>query len=108
MVIEMSVTKDKNGFYLESTNLPEYLPRNQGIIRIEDFYEKWIIQKGSNQNESQIVVTGWVDPGGTIPSWVVRLSSVKTPFRFISGIIVEVKGSNLYNQAVNKDTIPKH
>ncbi len=90
LVVEMLVVKDEKGIYLESNNLPEYLPRNEGIIRIDEFSEKWVIQSGSNADESHIVVTGWVDPGGSIPDWVIRLTSVSTPYRFISGIIEEV------------------
>ncbi|MCG8581763.1 MAG: START domain-containing protein, partial [Bacteroidales bacterium] len=90
MVVEMLVVKDETGIYLESTMLPDYLPRNEGVIRIEEFSEKWIIQKGGKEGESSIVVTGWVDPGGSIPAWVIKLTSVSTPYRFISGIIEEV------------------
>lgn len=93
VVMEMTVKKEDNVIYLESTNLPDYLPRNQGIIRIEEFNEKWVIKKGSQPGHTQIIVTGWVDPGGSIPIWVVKLSSVRTPYRFISGIIEEVRAS---------------
>ncbi|WP_291858273.1 START domain-containing protein [Marinilabilia sp.] len=90
MVTEMLVTKGQNGIFIESNDLPEYLPKNPGTVRIEDFNEKWTIKEGINQNESQITVTGWVDVGGSIPVWVVNLFIVNTPFRFISGIIQEV------------------
>jgi uncharacterized membrane protein len=91
MVTEMLVTKDQSGFYIESNDLPEYLPKNPDNVRIEDFNEKWTIKEGLNHNESQVTVTGWVNPGGSIPGWVVNLFIVDTPFRFISGIIQEVR-----------------
>ncbi|MGM0376197.1 MAG: START domain-containing protein [Bacteroidota bacterium] len=91
MVMEMSVTKDQDGIYLESNDLPEALPENRDAIRMEDFKEKWSIEKGANPDESQITVTGWVDPGGSIPAWVVDLFNANTPFRFISGILKELR-----------------
>jgi hypothetical protein len=91
MVMEMLVTKDQDAIYLESNDLPEYLPKNRRAIRIKDFQEKWTIQNGKNQDESQITITGWVDPGGALPGWVVNLFSANTPFRLISGMIQEVR-----------------
>lgn len=91
MVMEMSVTKDEQGIYLESDDLPEALPKNRDAIRMEDFKEKWSIQKGKNQDKSKITVTGWVDPGGSIPAWVVDLFNADTPFRYVSGIIQELR-----------------
>ncbi|MBR8536869.1 hypothetical protein KDU71_14940 [Carboxylicivirga sediminis] len=93
MVVEMGVTKNEKGYYLESTVLPDYVPINEGIIRIADFYESWTIKTGATPGESQIMVTGWVDPGGAIPAWVVKLTSVNTPYRFISGILGELAPS---------------
>ncbi|WP_439182232.1 START domain-containing protein [Carboxylicivirga taeanensis] len=91
MVVEMVVSKDPEGIYLESTNLPDYLPPRPGVIRIEEFYEKWTIRKGAAPNQSRVTVTGWVDPGGAIPAWVVNLSSVKTPYQFIAGIRADLE-----------------
>lgn len=91
MVMEMTVKNDDNGFYLESSTLPGYIQSNQGTIRIHDFHEKWIIKKMSQPGWSQVIVTGWVDPGGSIPGWIVQLISVRTPYRFISGIIEALK-----------------
>ncbi|PWD98164.1 START domain-containing protein [Marinilabilia rubra] len=91
MVMDMQVTKDQKGIYLESNDLPEYLSRNSEIVLIEDFQEKWTIKEGVSPDESRIIVIGWVDPGGSIPLWVVNMFSAQTPFRFISGIIEEVR-----------------
>lgn len=91
MVTEMLVTEDQDGIYIESNDLPEYLSKNSRTVRIEDFNEKWIIKEGLNPNESHVTVTGWVDVGGSVPVWVVNLFIVNTPFRFMSGIIQEVK-----------------
>lgn len=89
MVMEMRVTKNKGMIYLNSNDLPDYLPWNDGLVRIHDFHEEWIIQE-VQKGRTRIEVQGWVDPGGSIPSWVVNLFSVRTPYNFISGIRDEV------------------
>ncbi len=91
MVMQMLVTQDQDGIYLESNDVPESLSKSSDNIPIADFQEKWIIKRGASDNQSLITVTGWVDPGGSVPLWVVNLFSARTPFRFISGIIEEVK-----------------
>jgi len=91
MVMQMRVTNDQDGIYLESNDVPEYFPKDSDKVLIEDFQEKWTIKEGDMPGESLITVIGWVNPGGSIPLWVVNMFSARTPFRFISGIMKEVK-----------------
>jgi len=91
MVMEMKVQFTKDGIYLESHNVAGVLRKNEETIPIKDFREKWKIEESMNGNDSKITVTGWVNPGGAIPVWVVNLFSAQTPYRFISGIIQELK-----------------
>jgi hypothetical protein len=91
MIMEMKVQFSQNGIYLESNNVEGVLQNNEGTIPIKDFREKWKIEEDMNGNKSKITVTGWVNPGGAIPVWVVNLFSARTPYRFISGIIQELR-----------------
>jgi len=89
MVMEMNVTKNHNMIYLNSNDLPDYIEWNADLVRVRDFHEEWIIQE-VDSGKTRIEVQGWVDPGGSIPSWIVNLFSVRTPFNFISGIRDEI------------------
>ena len=91
MVMEMNVRFTQDGIYLESKNVAGILQNKKRTIPIDDFQEKWKIEKSINGAGSRITVTGWVNPGGAIPVWVVNLFSTRTPYRFISGIIQELK-----------------
>ena len=91
MVMEMDVHRHKDSIHLVSNDLPGYVEQNTNYIQVEDFSEEWFIKYDENEKITHITIQGWVNPGGDIPAWIVNLFSVRTPFRFISGILSEVK-----------------
>jgi uncharacterized membrane protein len=91
MVMEMDVHRHKDSIHLVSNDLPGYVEQNKNYIQVEDFNEEWFIKYDENEKVTHITIQGWVNPGGDIPAWIVNLFSVRTPFRFISGILSEVK-----------------
>jgi len=91
MVMEMDVHHHTDSIRLVSNDLPGYVEQNKNYIQVEDFSEEWIMKFNESQKTTYITIKGWVNPGGDIPAWIVNLFSVRTPFRFISGILSEVK-----------------
>ncbi len=91
MVMDMKVRKKDNTIFLESNNLSGYIKKNEGLVQIKDFHEEWEIRPSNTPGKTRVQVTGWVNPGGKIPAWVVNLFSVRTPYRFISGIRQELE-----------------
>ena len=91
MVMDMHVEILEDRIRLVSDDLPNYVEKNEEYVQIEDFHEEWTIKKSKDTDKTQITIVGWVNPGGNIPTWIVNLFSVSTPFRFISGIVNEVK-----------------
>ncbi|MGM0531706.1 MAG: hypothetical protein ACQER7_10170 [Bacteroidota bacterium] len=90
MVMDMRVTFRPDVITLESDDLPDRIQSNGKMIQIEDFHEEWELRSVPELAETRITVTGWINPGGSIPKWVVNMFSVRTPFRFISGILEEL------------------
>ena len=95
MVMDMNVEILKDRIRLVSDDLPDYVKKNKDYVQIEDFHEEWTIKENKVTDKTQIVIVGWVNPGGNIPTWIVNLFSVRTPFKFISGIVQEIKKENL-------------
>jgi len=91
MVMDMHVEILEDRIRLVSDDLPNYIEKNEEYVKIEDFHEEWTIKKSRDTDKTQIIIVGWVNPGGNIPTWIVNLFSVRTPFRFVSGIVNEVK-----------------
>jgi len=90
MVMDMKVKFRPEVIKLVSDDLPGRVQSNGKLIRIEDFREEWELRSFPDSAETRIMVNGWIDPGGSIPVWVVNMFSVRTPFRFISGILEEL------------------
>ena len=91
MVMDMRVHMGPEKIRLVSSNITMTGASGEDMIPVEDFYEEWVIESAQGKDMTHITVHGWVNPGGAIPLWVVNLFSVRIPFRFISGIIKELK-----------------
>ncbi|MGM0613882.1 MAG: START domain-containing protein [Bacteroidota bacterium] len=94
MVMDMNVEILEDRIRLVSEDLPDYLEKNKEYVQIEEFHEEWTIKESRDTDKTQIIIIGWVNPGGNIPTWIVNLFSVRTPFRFISGIVEEIRKDN--------------
>lgn len=90
MVMEMKVKIRPEVIKLVSDDLPGRIQSNGKLIQIVDFHEEWELRSVLDSAGTRIMVTGWIDPGGSIPVWVMNMFSVRTPFRFISGILEEL------------------
>jgi hypothetical protein len=55
------------------------VPVKQGIVRVTKFEGKWtIIPLGKNLIKVEYVLR--VDPGGSIPAWLINLFSTRGPY----------------------------
>lgn len=91
MVMDMKVWMREGTIRIVSDDSPDALEGNGDMVPVEDFHEEWTIETGVYAGETLITITGWVNPGGAIPAWVVNVFSVRIPFRFISGILKEIR-----------------
>jgi hypothetical protein len=76
-------------------NKPTYLPENKDIVRIPKSYSKWLITPLSN-GKVQIEYVLEVDPGGTVPPWLINMFATKGPFESFQKLRTQVKKS-IYN-----------
>jgi len=62
-----------------------FLKRNKHVaidtgkcIRISNFSKKFILKK-INENQTECIITGYIDLGGTIPNWAQNMFITKSP-----------------------------
>lgn len=61
-------------------------------IRISDFHETFILKK-INKNQTECIITGYIDMGGTIPEWAQNMFITKSPpIKLIH--LAEIKNKN--------------
>ncbi len=55
------------------------------IVRISDYYERYLIEK-INDRQTKLTITGYVDIGGSVPSWIQNMFIVDGPLDFVDVI----------------------
>ncbi|MCX6284938.1 MAG: hypothetical protein NTW31_11975 [Bacteroidetes bacterium] len=73
--------------------LLDVIPEREGIVRIRNYWQKWTL-KPEGKNNIHAVLEGFVDPGGSVPSWLYNMVIVDTPLKVMRGIKVLVEEKN--------------
>ena len=68
-----------------STPLPDVVPEKAGIIRIKNYWQRWILQP-LDKNRIHVILEGYVDPAGSVPAWLYNMVITDTPLKVIRGI----------------------
>ena len=68
-----------------STPLPDVVPEKAGIIRIKNYWQRWILQP-LDKNRIHVILEGYVDPAGSVPAWLYNMVITDTPLKLIRGI----------------------
>jgi len=71
--------KEKQTLKVEITLLPDYLPVNDGLVRVkgEGYWQVKVCEDG----KLDVVFQMQVDPGGNIPAWLANLFTDETPYK---------------------------
>lgn len=70
--------------------LPNLVPEQEGVVRITNYWQKWVIQPMDN-GIIRITLEGSVDPGGSVPTWLINLVITDTPLNVMGGIKEKVE-----------------
>ncbi len=97
-IIKLKVSQDEKtkAVTIVGENQPAYLPEINNIVRIVQCASKWvIIPLGKGQVKVEYVLQ--VDPGGSIPSWLINMFATKGPYESFKDLRKQVNKS-FYNQ----------
>ncbi len=75
-------TGDRIVFSKPVTNL---VAERTDIVRIKRYWQKWTVQQLPKGNV-HVILEGFVDPGGNIPSWLYNSVITETPMRVMKGM----------------------
>ena len=65
--------------------LPGVVPDRTDKVRIRNYWQRWTIQPMPN-GVIHLVLEGYADPGGSIPSWIYNMVITETPLNILRGI----------------------
>lgn len=91
-IVLLSVTQDQKtkAVSVLGYNKPDYLPAYKNIVRIRRSYSRWLITPLPN-GVVKIEYILEVDPGGTVPAWLINLFAGKGPFETFKKLREQVK-----------------
>lgn len=81
MVIETTILPDKENDLLriEVKSIPDYVPQKVNLVRIQYSLAVWEVKPLPN-NKLKVEYTLSVDPGGSVPAWLVNATVATGPY----------------------------
>ena len=85
MIVQFSgvIDKSSNHLTMHIKSIPFNYPKNDKLVRVPFSDAIWSVSQGVN-NSLQAVYTLRIDPGGTIPTWLVNMAIAEGPFESFS------------------------
>jgi hypothetical protein len=65
--------------------LPKAVIVKPHLVRIENFWERWIISP-MDKGYVQVIFEGFVDPNGNVPYWLYNLVVTETPLKVLQNL----------------------
>jgi hypothetical protein len=88
--LKVSQNPDTKVITIDAPAVPGLVPVKKGIVRVNESIGKWTITPlGTDQISVEYVVH--VNPGGSVPSWVVNLFATEGPFEIFKHIRLELQ-----------------
>jgi hypothetical protein len=79
LIIELNIKDGSDLLDVQAKSLPAYLPQNANYIRVPYSFAQWKVT-GDGPDKIKIDYTFSVDPGGSIPSWLVNATLTIGPY----------------------------
>lgn len=79
LIVELNISPTPDVLNIQARSLPDYLPKNENYIRVPYSLAQWKVTQATD-NKLRVDYTFSVDPGGTIPSWIVNATLTIGPF----------------------------
>jgi hypothetical protein len=91
-VAHLAVTQDPDTkvITVDGPAVPGFVPEKKGIIRITNSTGKWIITP-VGQGQAKVEYSIHVDPGGSLPSWLVNMFSTQTPMEVFKNLRAQLQ-----------------
>ncbi len=90
-IVRVKVTQDPATkiVTVNTENLPSFLPEKKDIVRVKHSEAKWVFRP-LPKNQVLMEYTLVVDPGGSIPTWLVNMFSTKGPFECFKNLKAQI------------------
>ena len=92
LIVQLTVIPDStaNRFEIQAKSLPDYLPKNPDLIRVPYSLAVWRVIV-VDDHTLKVDYTFSVNPGGSIPAWLVNTTLAVGPYNSFMGLKNELK-----------------
>ena len=92
LISRVKITQDSVSKVMtfEMQSLPDYIPERKGIVRIPKSEGKWVMTPVSS-NKIKVNYSFLVEPGGSLPSWLVNLVIADGPHQSFVNLLGRIK-----------------
>jgi hypothetical protein len=99
----VSYNPETEAYTVDIAMVPDYLPENKGIVRIQEGGGQWVF-KPMGDSTTEVFHRFFADPSGNIPAWIVNMFIVDGPFKTLIAMRDRVeKAQNSEEPLVEKD-----
>ena len=91
LIVHMVISQDPASkvMKVEETDIPGYIPEKKALVRVPESKAVWTVMP-VDKKTIHVSYQINVDPGGTVPAWLVNMFSTKCPFESFKGLRTEV------------------
>lgn len=83
----------QDGTYIELLSEPNFIPEVEGYQRVPFSAGYWLLSP-ENENSTRAEIVSESDPGGSLPSWVINMMIVSTPYSMLRNIDALLEDEN--------------
>ena len=92
LVADVQITTDPSSGTrtIYSRPLLNVIPENPDLVRVTRYWQRWTIQP-LNNGVIHLTLEGFIDPAGSIPSWLYNMLVIETPLKLMREVQKRVK-----------------
>ncbi|MBC6368477.1 START domain-containing protein [Algoriphagus sp. AK58] len=91
--VKMSPTSTPQEYHFSAIGKPDFIPPREGFVRVPLSEAHWYI-KVVDANKIQIKHSILIDPGGSIPAWLMNLSLAEGPYETFKNLRAYLGSAN--------------
>jgi hypothetical protein len=80
LVVELNIMPSAEVLSIQAKSLPDYLPKENNYIRVPYSLAQWKVTTAAPGDRVKVDYTFSIDPGGSIPSWLVNATLTIGPY----------------------------
>jgi uncharacterized membrane protein len=94
--LTVSQNPDTRVVTIDGPAVPGFVPAKKGIVRIDNSVGKWVITP-TGPNKVYVEYSIHVDPGGSLPSWLVNMFATEAPLQIFKSLRLQLQKSSYKN-----------